>query len=707
MLPLLRGYAPDQTVLFDRGRPISAGAFCGVAADISTRLPVARFAFNLCEGRAEFLLATAAALLARHTLVLPPSRLARTHGDLLDIYPDSYCFVDGPAGASGSSAAHFVVRPELERAHEAPPVALWPPPMVPAAHIVAIMFTSGTTGAPQAHPKTWGAMCSGTQTLLSSFGAPPRGTAILGTVPPQHMFGFETTVMLALQAGTPLLDARPVYPCRPVARDGEAAACGAAAVWLMSTPLQVRAFHRELRVLPHVTRIITATMPLDPDLARAIERDWQIPVEEIFGCTEGGILATRRPAQSRHFLPAAGLVFGRSTAGSPQVSGGHLPQALMPCRPAVAGIPRLCRKRQIRNPRARRRHGEDRGQARVAAGVESGTSCAARCGRWRHVPAIRDATRLAAVVVAPGCAKHEIRKTLADRIDPAFMPRPLILAHSLPRDGNGKLPIGELRALLPARVNAISPSDADRIETLIGSAVVPGDHPALPGHFPGTSYRPGRRAARTGGGTSCGQRIWRAWLPASQIPRPCRATDCSDLACRSLASHLGAFCDRRRRQERRRGQVRLRTERGGRVTAQPAWLAQRERGSRTLIWLIVKVTLLLGRSVGRVLLYPICTYFLLFSGRARRASRAYLRRALARPPGWRDLFRPLSLLCADDPRSRGSAFGPIRPVRLRPRRNRRAARRPGTGDAGACCMARTSAVSTSFALSAPRRAPSR
>ena len=102
-----------------------------------------------------------------------------------------------------------------------------------------------------------------------------------------------------------------------------------------------------------------------------------------------------------------------------------------------------------------------------------------------------DATRLAAVVVAPGCAKHEIRKTLACRIDPAFMPRPLILAHSLPRDGNGKLPVGELRALVPARVNAITPSDADGIETLIGSAVVPGDHPALPGHFPGHPIVPG------------------------------------------------------------------------------------------------------------------------------------------------------------------------------------------------------------------------
>jgi len=75
------------------------------------------------------------------------------------------------------------------------------------------------------------------------------------------------------------------------------------------------------------------------------------------------------------------------------------------------------------------------------------------------------------------------------------------------------------------------------------------------------------------------------------------------------------------------------------MTAQPAWLAQRERGSRPLIWLIVKVTLLLGRGVGRVLLYPICTYFLLFSGRARRASRDYLGRALAHPPGWRDLTR--------------------------------------------------------------------
>ena len=74
------------------------------------------------------------------------------------------------------------------------------------------------------------------------------------------------------------------------------------------------------------------------------------------------------------------------------------------------------------------------------------------------------------------------------------------------------------------------------------------------------------------------------------------------------------------------------------MTSQPVWLTQRERGSRPLIWLIVRVTLLLGRGVGRVLLYPICTYFVLFSGRARRASRDYLQRVLPGRPGWRDVF---------------------------------------------------------------------
>ncbi len=54
--------------------------------------------------------------------------------------------------------------------------------------------------------------------------------------------------------------------------------------------------------------------------------------------------------------------------------------------------------------------------------------------------------------------------------------------------------------------------------------------------------------------------------------------------------------------------------------------------------LIVKLTLMLGRPVGRALLYPICAYFLVFSRQSRRASYDYLRRALGRTPGVRELF---------------------------------------------------------------------
>lgn len=68
------------------------------------------------------------------------------------------------------------------------------------------------------------------------------------------------------------------------------------------------------------------------------------------------------------------------------------------------------------------------------------------------------------------------------------------------------------------------------------------------------------------------------------------------------------------------------------------WLRQSERGSPWLIRLIVWITRHIGRPAGRLLLYPISGYFLLFSGPARRASRRFLGRVLGRPPRPGELF---------------------------------------------------------------------
>lgn len=56
---------------------------------------------------------------------------------------------------------------------------------------------------------------------------------------------------------------------------------------------------------------------------------------------------------------------------------------------------------------------------------------------------------------------------------------------------------------------------------------------------------------------------------------------------------------------------------------------------RVMAW----ISLRLGRRAGRLLLHPIAAYFLLFAPASRRASRDYLRRVLACPPRWRDLYR--------------------------------------------------------------------
>jgi acyl-CoA synthetase (AMP-forming)/AMP-acid ligase II len=495
MLPLLRGYGPDQTLLFDRGEPITAASFCAAAAAASARLPRAPLAFNLCEGRAEFLLASAAAWLAGQTLVLPPSRLARTLGDLRATYPGSYCLVDAPlSGDNPHAAISHAVRPDLDRAHDAPGIATtWQSPVIPAAQVVAILFTSGSTGIPQPCHKTWGEMCEGAQTLLRSFGVPSRNTAILATVPPQHMFGFETSVMLPLQSGMPLIDARPVYPADLLDAVQAATRPGVEDILLMSTPLQLRAFHRDLARLPGVRRIISATMPFPPELAQAIEDAWDVPVEEIFGSTEGGILATRRPAHSRYFTPAAGLVFAQSGNGPPQVSGGHLRETLTlsdllrPELPGFAGAGRF----------------EVTGRAddvQKIAGKRA--SLAGLTCELLAVPGVADgaffrpepdASRLAAVVAAPGRNSDEIWSGLAGRIDPAFMPRPLVVVATLPRDANGKLPIAELRALLPARqpVGPGAGEDRDDLAAFTRECVIPADHPALPGHFPGHPVVPG------------------------------------------------------------------------------------------------------------------------------------------------------------------------------------------------------------------------
>ncbi len=72
-----------------------------------------------------------------------------------------------------------------------------------------------------------------------------------------------------------------------------------------------------------------------------------------------------------------------------------------------------------------------------------------------------------------------------------------------------------------------------------------------------------------------------------------------------------------------------------------AWRNRSERGSERLKVLIIWLAVHFGRRFCRVLLAPICAYFLATAPRARRASGEFLTRALGRPATLRDTYRHL------------------------------------------------------------------
>ena len=76
------------------------------------------------------------------------------------------------------------------------------------------------------------------------------------------------------------------------------------------------------------------------------------------------------------------------------------------------------------------------------------------------------------------------------------------------------------------------------------------------------------------------------------------------------------------------------------------WKQRPEGGGWLAIWLIRTVARHGGRAVARSLLYPITLYFLIVRGPERRASRAYLARALPRAPRLLDVARHLHTFAA-------------------------------------------------------------
>ena len=493
--PLIDRHRPEGAILHlddgERRVDITASRFAGAVVELAARLPRRRFALQRCERTASFLVSTCAAWCAGHTVVMPPTRLAADRDALIERFPDACELVDdatdrGPAPEAAASVA--VDAPGLLR--EAVP--RWPPPALPDDLVAAMLFTSGSTRIPRAMTKTWDSLCRGARTFAGTFGIAPQSLTLAGTVPPQHMFGLEATIMAALRTGCALDGSRPRYAADLAGLARRTADAGAPPLCLATTPLHLEHFHRSPGVPPGVARIIVSTMPMARALAGRVERDWSARVDEIYGSTECGMIAARRPAREDAFTLAAGIDLRIDADGASVVSGGHLDAS-------VALDDRLAWRDE-----SRRRFALEGRKSDMVKIAGKRTTLNALGDHLRQIDGVVDGVffpsavrpgRLCALVVAPTLTEESLRRRLAERIDATFMPRPLILTDALPRDERGKLALTGLHRMIgevAADATLASAVARDpRCDRIARECAVPADHPSLPGHFPGHPIVPG------------------------------------------------------------------------------------------------------------------------------------------------------------------------------------------------------------------------
>lgn len=438
-LALLAGHASlDEPLAWRAGRPFTRRQYLHEVARLAEALPPGGPVLAMTADRYQFALALGAAALRGQSSLMPPNHTPDMVRRLRDLFPRAYVL-----GDAGQPQLDLPTHPFPDF----PPPAGEPPmPLLPAAHEVAHVLTSGSTGQPMPHGKRWDLLVtnirSEAQRIAEMLGRPDlRGVTIVGTVPAHHMYGFESTVLIALLGGAAFATERPFF-AQDIAR---VLASVPRPRVLVTTPLHLKTLLDDGIALPTVDLTVSATAPLSPQLAARAEAALGAPLMEIYGCTEAGQVATRRTTDGPEWRTFAGLALS-GDGEQVSVSGGHVPEPT-----------RLADVLEVLEPTRFRLLGRSNDLINVAGKRSSlahlnhhlNSIEGVRDGAFWLPPETGDASvvRLVALVVAPGLGREALLAALRERVDAAFLPRRILRVASLPRDPTGKLPAGRLAEL--------------------------------------------------------------------------------------------------------------------------------------------------------------------------------------------------------------------------------------------------------------------
>jgi acyl-coenzyme A synthetase/AMP-(fatty) acid ligase len=250
---------------------------------------------------------------------------------------------------------------------------------------------------------------------------------------------------MAWHSGNALSHAQPFYP----ADICQALAAVPPPRVLVSSPVHLRALLDAGLALPQITRVLSATAPLSARLAQDIEARCRAPLMEIYGSTETGQIASRRPTQSAEWqlFPGIKLIVEGDCV---RACGAHVESSITMndiiepvtdeyflLHGRVADMVNIAGKR---HSLASLNH-----LLNTIPGVVDGAFYMPEETGDDHI------TRLAAFVVAPGLDAPHLLAALREHIDPVFLPRPLLFVDALPRNRTGKLPRAVLQTLFQTR----------------------------------------------------------------------------------------------------------------------------------------------------------------------------------------------------------------------------------------------------------------
>ena len=434
LLPMI-DRAAGRLLFYGPGWEVRAPTLLADVARIAADLPASGTVANCCQDRYWFVVAFLAALSRGAVSLMSGDQSATRLGDFAARYPGLVSVSDDPAFVS--PLPHITIGPSSA------PAPAGPLAEIPTAQTALIVFTSGSTGEPTGTVKNWGELVARSRAAGAAFGLSESApAAVIGTVPPQHMYGLETTILLPLHAPVSSWCGPAFYPADIRAALDEAPAPRI----LVTTPLQLRAMLRLDPPQNPPERIISATAPLDIETAAAAETAWGSVVEEIFGASEVGSIARRRTTAGPIWTLYPGVDLGGTEEEPIVTAADAAPRRLNDVIEWHAGgrqFRLLGRNSDLLKRGGRRASLVGLGTILTAIpGVEDGVFLAPE--DLDH----NDAARLTAFVVAPGLSAADILAALRRSIDPVFLPRRLIHVSALPRTPMGKLPRQALLTLL-------------------------------------------------------------------------------------------------------------------------------------------------------------------------------------------------------------------------------------------------------------------